>query len=85
MTPWIYPGFRLPCGPAWKAIVTALELAIRSGQVRAGDVLPSQRLMADFMGVHLNTVNRAMREAARRGLTAAHTRRGTMVIARPTS
>ena len=66
-----------------RAIVAALETAIPSGHIRAADVMPSQRLMADFMGVHTNTVNRAMREAARRGLVSAHTRPGTTVIARP--
>ncbi|MFM0212847.1 GntR family transcriptional regulator [Paraburkholderia sediminicola] len=70
-------------GSTCSVIVAALETAIRTGQIRAGEVLPSQRLMADFMGVHLNTVNRAMREAASRGLTTARTRRGTTVIARP--
>lgn len=66
-----------------EAILATLEAAICSGQVRIGDVLPSQRLMADFMGVHVNTVNRAMREAARLGLVTARSRRGTTVIAQP--
>lgn len=83
MNSWIYPGFTLPRGPIWQAILAVLESAIRSGQIRVGDVLPPQSLMADFMGVHVNTVNRAMREAARRGLTTARTRRGTTVIAHP--
>jgi GntR family transcriptional regulator len=67
----------------WPAIVSALETAIRTGQVRHGERLPPQRLLADFMGVHVNTVNRAMREAARRGLVSARTGRGTTLIARP--
>lgn len=67
--------------PIWEAILAGLETAIRTGQVRTGDTLPSQRLMADFMGVHVNTVNRAMREAARRGLVSAHSRTGTVVTA----
>lgn len=70
-------------GSTCSAIVAALETAIRTGQILAGDVLPSQRLVADFMGVHVNTVNRAMQEAARRGLVSARTRLGTTVIARP--
>lgn len=67
--------------PLWEAILAGLETAVRTGEVRAGDTLPSQRLMADFIGVHVNTVNRAMREAARRGLVHARSRRGTVVIA----
>jgi GntR family transcriptional regulator len=70
-------------GPAWRAILRALESAIDTGTVRVGDLLPSQRLMADFMGVHVNTVNRAMREAAKLGLVTARSRLGTTVIAGP--
>jgi len=66
-------------GPAYLSIVTAIELAVRTGRLHPGDTLPSQRLLADFMGLHVNTVNRAMREAARRGLTYGKTRRGTVV------
>lgn len=78
-----YLTVNLQRGSACSAIVAALETAIRAGQILAGDVLPSQRLMADLMGVHTNTVNRAMREATRRGLVSVRTRLGTTVIARP--
>ena len=82
MNPWIYLLDRRP-GPVWRNVLASLETAIRTRQVLTGEVLPPQRLMADFMGVHTNTVNRAMREAARRGFVSAHTRPGTTVIARP--
>jgi GntR family transcriptional regulator len=65
--------------PLWRQIVCALEEAIGSGVLRSGDGLPSQRYMADFIGVHVNTVNRAMHEAVTRGLIVAKTRRGMMV------
>jgi GntR family transcriptional regulator len=82
MNSWIY---RIDCrrGTHWQVILASLETAIHTGQVSAGDTLPPQRLMADFFGVHANTVNRAMREAARRGLVSARSRLGTTVIARP--
>jgi GntR family transcriptional regulator len=53
MNTWIY---RIGCqhGTSWRVI--------RTGQVRTGNTLPSQRLMVDFMGVHTNAVNRAMRD-----------------------
>ena len=66
-------------GPAYLAIVAAIETAVLAKRLRPGDTLPSQRLLADFMGLHVNTVNRAMREAARRGLTLGKTRRGTVI------
>ena len=82
MNPWIKRIDRR-LGPPQKTILVALLAAVRTGQLRAGDTLPPQRLMADFMGVHVNTVNRAMREAARRGLVTARTRAGTVVTAHP--
>ncbi|TDV16303.1 regulatory GntR family protein [Paraburkholderia caballeronis] len=82
MNSWPYVNIHLQEGPAYRAIVAALEAAIRNGDVGIGDLLPSQRLMADFMGVHVNTVNRAMREAARLGLTISRTRLGTVVVAK---
>jgi GntR family transcriptional regulator len=66
-------------GPAYLSIVAAIETAVRAGRLHPGDTLPSQRFLADFMGLHVNTVNRAMREAARRGLTSGKTRRGTKI------
>ncbi|MFP6557789.1 GntR family transcriptional regulator [Paraburkholderia sp. B3] len=45
--------------------------------------MPPQRLMADFMGIHPNTLNRAMKQAAREGLITASRGRGTTVIGRP--
>jgi GntR family transcriptional regulator len=66
-------------GPVYLAIADAIEKAISAGRLHPGDTLPPQRLLADFMGLHVNTVNRAMREAARRGLTYGKTRRGTVI------
>jgi GntR family transcriptional regulator len=83
MISWHYIRLDGQRGPAWRAILRALERAIDTGSVQVGDLLPPQRLMADFMGVHVNTVNRAMREAARLGLVTARSRLGTTVIARP--
>lgn len=84
MNSWIYRIDRQH-GQICRSVLAALEQAIRTGQVRPGDVLPPQRLMADFMGVHVNTVNRAMREAARLGLTTGRTGYGTTVTAKTLS
>jgi GntR family transcriptional regulator len=58
-------------GPAYLALADAIELAIRAGSVQAGDRLPPQRMLADFLGLHVNTVNRALRETRQRGSRAA--------------
>ncbi|WP_084753992.1 MULTISPECIES: GntR family transcriptional regulator [Paraburkholderia] len=61
-------------GPAYLALADAIELAIQAGSVQARDRLPSQRMLADFLGLHVNTVNRVLREARRRGLTIGNRR-----------
>jgi DNA-binding transcriptional regulator YhcF (GntR family) len=37
-------------------------------------------MLADFLGLHVNTVNRALRETARRGLTVGSGRKGTIIL-----
>ncbi|MBC8751585.1 MULTISPECIES: GntR family transcriptional regulator [Paraburkholderia] len=78
MSRWI-PDLSAHGGPAYLAIADEIETAIRVGGFKAGDRLPSQRMLADFLGLRLNTVNRAMRETARRGLTTGSARRGTII------
>ncbi|MFL9937047.1 GntR family transcriptional regulator [Paraburkholderia sp. RL18-103-BIB-C] len=68
-------------GPAYLALADAIELAIRAGSVQAGDRLPPQRMLADLLGLHVNTVNRAFRETRQRGLTSGDRRHGTVVLA----
>lgn len=71
------------CRPVGPAVVAAIEQAILDGSLQPGQVLPSQRLTADLMGLRVNTVNHAMREAARRGLVRASGRQGTVVVGVP--
>ncbi|PMS08630.1 GntR family transcriptional regulator [Trinickia caryophylli] len=66
--------------PAYLALADGIENAVHAGVIKAGSRLPPQQLLADFLGLHVNTVNRALRETARRGLTAGRTRRGTVVL-----
>jgi GntR family transcriptional regulator len=68
-------------GPAYLALADAIERAILAGSVQAGDRLPPQRMLADFLGLHVNTVNRAFRETRQRGLTSGNRRHGTLVLA----
>ncbi|SEB17978.1 GntR family transcriptional regulator [Paraburkholderia sartisoli] len=80
MKNWI-PDLKARTSPYYLAIADALEEAVHAGVFQTGDRLPSQRILADFLGLHVNTINRAMRESARRGLTRGHTRLGTMIEA----
>lgn len=82
MNSWI-PNLSAHRGPAYLAVADEIETAIRAGHFKAGNRLPSQRLLADFLGLHVNTVNRAMRETARRGLTAGSKRSGTVILGQP--
>ncbi|MBN3761372.1 winged helix-turn-helix domain-containing protein [Burkholderia sp. Ac-20365] len=66
-------------GPSYRAFVDAVNEAVSSGELAAGDRLPSQRFLAARLGLHVNTVNRALRECARLGLTQANTGKGTRI------
>jgi GntR family transcriptional regulator len=75
------PDFASIRGRVYLAIASQIEQAILTGVFRRGDRLPSQRAIAEYLGFHVNTINRAFKEAARRGLVRGCTRRGTVVAA----
>jgi DNA-binding transcriptional regulator YhcF (GntR family) len=80
------PDFARLRGRPYLAIASQIEEAITLGVFAPGDRLPSQRAIADDLGFHLNTVNAAFREAARRGLIRSNVGRGgTIVIDNPTA
>ena len=74
------PDFASIRGRVYLSIASQIEQAIQSGIFRVGDKLPSQRAIADDLGFHVNTINAAFKEAARRGLVRGSTRRGTVVV-----
>lgn len=74
---WI-PDLKAHRGPHY-LIADAIETAVHGGALKTGDTLPPQRMLADLPGLHVNTINRGMRECARRGLTRGQTRRGTVI------
>jgi len=81
MTDWT-PN--LPTGPApvYARIVERLATDIDEGQLAPGARLPTQRALADRLGVGLGTVTRAYAEAAARGLIDAVVGRGSFVASR---
>lgn len=63
------------------SMVDALEQDIRSGKLKTGDRLPTNRELAQKMGVNLTTITKAYAEAANRGLISAVVGKGTFVAA----
>lgn len=68
--------------PLYRALVEAMDAAIRDGELQGGDQLPPQRTVARQMGVDLTTVTRAYAAARARGLVEGAVGRGTFVRAR---
>jgi len=66
-------------GPIYLRIVDALSADIHSRRLVRGQQLPTQRALAEALGVDLTTVTRAYGEARRRGLIEARVGQGTFV------
>ena len=70
-------------GPTYRRIVAKLERDIQSGVLAAGVQLPTQRSLAEQLGVGIGTITRAYSEAEGRGLIEAVVGRGSFVARRP--
>lgn len=66
-------------GPRYKTLADQIAAAIASGELKAGERLPPQRLLADALEVTVGTITRAYKEAERRGLVEARVGSGTRV------
>jgi DNA-binding transcriptional MocR family regulator len=66
-------------GPLYRELANAIGLAIEEGKLRPGERLPTQRTLADSLGIALTTVTRGYAEAERRGLVRGEVGRGTFV------
>lgn len=78
MTKWI-PDLEDRDRPIFRAIANAIEEAVAQGDLSPGDQLPTQRALADQLGVTVGTVGRAYQEAEDRGLLMGQVGRGTFV------
>ncbi len=65
--------------PIYRAILRALESAVRDGVLNPGDQLPAQRAVASHLGIDFTTVTRAYGVARARGLVEGAAGRGTFV------
>ena len=68
--------------PAYAQIVAKLAAAIKLGALKPGARLPTQRALAEQLGLGLGTVTRAYAEAETRGLIEAVVGRGSFVAQR---
>jgi DNA-binding transcriptional MocR family regulator len=78
MQNWL-SGVAAQPGPKYLAIAHAIEQAIRSGDLRAGERLPAQRELARTLAVDLTTVTRAYALLASSGLMEGAGRLGSFV------
>src|SRR5262249_43683126 len=68
--------------PRYEQIAKALCQAIRTGQLKPGDRLPTLRRLASELGVSLTAVTAAFKSLAESGLTRGEIGRGTFVTER---
>lgn len=76
----LYEEADAPC--LYQRVADAIEEGIKQGVFRPGDALPTQRALATEIGVTTGTATHGYAEAARRGLVAGVTGRGSFVAAR---
>ncbi|MFJ9899094.1 PLP-dependent aminotransferase family protein [Streptomyces sp. NPDC091280] len=67
----------------YRTVADTVAEEIRSGALRPGDRLPTQRAFARRHGIADSTATRVYQELARRGLTVGEVGRGTFVRATP--
>lgn len=78
MTMWT-PDLAAYSGPLYLRLANAIEHAIGQGELASGTRLPTQRALADRLGVTVGTITRAYAEAERRGWLTARVGDGTWV------
>ncbi|SAI41323.1 GntR family transcriptional regulator [Bordetella ansorpii] len=75
---WVRP-LGVGAGARYQQITTQIVTAVEDGVLRPGDRLPTQRELAQALGVDLTTVTRAYTEVRQKGLLEAQGAGGTYV------
>src|SRR5262245_13821237 len=65
--------------PSYLRIADAMRSAIREGQLKAGEFLPSSRSLSESLGVHRHTIMSAMEELIAEGWLVAKEKQGYLV------
>lgn len=66
-------------GPVYLAVADAIASDVAAGRLTAGTKLPTQRSLAQELGVDFTTITRAYQEAGRRGLVDGRVGQGTFI------
>ncbi len=80
MTKW-RPDVAALSRPVYLSLADQIQRAISDGRLAVGDQLPTHRLLADAVGISVQTVSRAYEELIRRGLISGEIGRGTFIRA----
>lgn len=65
--------------PKYRKVADALAAEIASGRLKAGDQVPSERVIAEEMGISRMTARQALRHLAERGVVQPRVGQGTFV------
>lgn len=65
--------------PKYRRVADALAAEIAAGRLRAGDQVPSERAIAEEMGISRMTARQALRHLVERGVVRARAGQGTFV------
>jgi GntR family transcriptional regulator len=68
--------------PVYRQLIDQVQSAVATGSLRAGDQLPTIRLVAVELAINPNTVTRAYREMEIRGLVDSQQGMGTFIADR---
>lgn len=79
------PSVDRNAGPLYLSIADALAADVAAGTLSSGVRLPTQRALAEVLGIDFTTVSRAYAEAQRRGLVEGRVGQGTYVRANRSS
>lgn len=75
-----YPDLARGTGPKYLRLARAIEQAVSTGALGAGDQLPPQRELAHALDVTQGTVSRAYREVQGLGIADGQVGRGTFIV-----
>ncbi|WP_251976594.1 aminotransferase-like domain-containing protein [Salinicola avicenniae] len=76
--PWV-PRLGESAQPLYRSIADAIAEDIATGRLKSDQQLPTQRQLAERLGINFTTVTRAYNEARKRGLIEARVGRGSFV------
>lgn len=69
--------------PFYQQLITQIQQGIESGELSAGDKLPSTRLLAESLGVSRSTTSRVYDQLIAEGILISEVKRGVFVSALP--